>query len=194
MVARRKSRRRKTARRKKRVRYLLPSAVLVALITGTLWWMGPDWFGFDWKDFFSRVALPPEHEEVAAKEILVFFGNSRLDPEMLNCRRVYPVRRVSTDPSRPAWDALQMLWAGPTPEEAAQGYFTSVPSDMVLEGVTIQEGAAVVQVAVKPGAGVGGSCAVEAIQAQIEATLLQFPTVKGVVIRVRGTGSGRLEP
>jgi len=111
-----------------------------------------------------------------------------------------PVNRISPTPQVGTY-AIMMLIAGPTPEERATGLFSelndafsgpstclgSLPVDgpdftltLNMKGATPEQGTATLKFCrptTLPGEGTGGR-----IKAEINATLLQFPSIKKVVI------------
>jgi hypothetical protein len=117
--------------------------------------------------------------------IQVFFGHHHQSYK--DFAAVFPViRPASEDALEKA--ALMRLIEGPTPEEQASGYFSELrgmlsgSSDCRGEdfSVTLNDGTATVRFchAVSP-AGVGQDARA---RSQIEATLLQFPTIQHVVL------------
>lgn len=119
-----------------------------------------------------------------------FFPNSKLDPQHLDCAKVFPVRRAFyTTPPAPAaheYGVLKGLLAGPTEDEKAAGYFSSIPEDVTI--VRLWNAGARFEVDFSEEmAKVAGSCRVESIRSQIETTIMKaFPDVKQVVITVAG--------
>jgi hypothetical protein len=114
---------------------------------------------------------------------------------------VFPVARISPTPHMEVF-SIQLLIAGPTPEERAAGYYTELNSvlngpsscsaapaptggpDFTLtldhKGTTPETGTATLRFCRQmliPGEGTDAR-----LKAQIEATLLQFATIKKVVI------------
>jgi hypothetical protein len=131
--------------------------------------------------------------------IQVFF--SKFPESDNNNSLALPVKRISPTPHVEVF-AIQLLIAGPTPEERAAGYFTELNSilsgpstcspkpaptggpDFTLtldhKGSTPEVGTATVRfcrATLSPGEGTDAR-----ILAQIKATLLQFPTIKKVAI------------
>lgn len=129
----------------------------------------------------------------ALREIKVYFSNSELDPE-ISCTKVFPVIREIEDTPAVARAALIELLKGPNAAEEKRGYFTSINSGVEIRSIAIENGIARVDFTEKMGESAGGSCRVGAIRAQITETLLQFPTVKSVVIAVEGRVDDILQP
>ncbi len=129
--------------------------------------------------------------------IKVYFSK---DPETLNTYGLtFPVARVSPSADLKTF-ALQLLIAGPSPEERSQGYFSELNSILTgasqcattvtggpdlsvlanMKGSTPEQGTFTVKFCRQtqsPGIGADAR-----IQAEINATLKQFPDVKKVVI------------
>jgi len=128
----------------------------------------------------------------------VYFPNSKLDPDHLDCSKVFPVKRaILTGGSPGAHDSgpLYRLLAGPTEEERAVGYFSSLPEDVTLvrfwnDGTRFEADFS------KELAKVAGSCRVLSIRSQIETTIrAEFPDVKDIVITIEGGDPGEaLQP
>ena len=124
----------------------------------------------------------------------VYFPNSALDPEHLDCSLVFPVRRaVIDDPELEGRAAVEALLAGPTEEEKAEGYFTPFPDGVTLETLTMQGATARADFSAELKQ-VAGSCRVLSIRAQIEETLMQFPEAATVIISVDGSVDEALQP
>jgi hypothetical protein len=138
----------------------------------------------------------------AGYPIKVFF--SRYPDINTNLSAVFPVARISPTPHVETF-AIQLLIAGPTPEERSAGYFSELNSilngpstcsaapaptggpDFTLtldhKGSTPEVGTATLQFCramLIPGEGTDAR-----VKAEITATLLQFPTIKKVVILTR---------
>lgn len=139
-------------------------------------------------DFPPDVPLPVEHR------VQIFFGNSEKDPDMLQCDSVHPVDRTVRAVGDPIRAALENLLEGPTLEEEARGYFTSLNKGVEIKELIVREGAATANFDYQLDRGVAGSCRVEAIRAQIERTLLQFPDIENVRILVEGQEETALQP
>lgn len=123
----------------------------------------------------------------ASVDVEVFFSNERLGDV---CTEVFPVPREV-----PAHDRVRatvaILLAGPTVEEAAEGYggwFTPETAQL-LEEVTVEDGRALVSFDrslpdVIPNAST--SCGSSALLAQLDHTLTQFPDVDEVWYSLAG--------
>ena len=137
----------------------------------------------------------PVKFEAFAKSIVVkaYFNNSKMDPEA-SCNKVFSVDRIVFKTSAVARAALEELLKGPTAEEKAKGFFTSINSGVKIEKLTVENGVAKVEFNEQLEFQVGGSCRVSAIRWQIIETLRQFPAVKDVVISINGRTEDILQP
>jgi hypothetical protein len=139
-----------------------------------------------WEDPDSTGSQPADIE--------LFFGNSELDPDALDCSAVFPVSRKLTPVPSIARTVLTELLKGPTAEEAGQGYYTSINEGVRVVELEVKNGEAWIDFDRKFTEDVAGSCQVEAIRAQITQTLIQVPSVSSVVITVAGEVSEAFQP
>lgn len=137
---------------------------------------------------------PGENPDKEITNVKVFFGSTKLNPEVLDCSLVFPVTRGVEKTVAVGRAALTELFKGTTEEEENEGYFTNINDGVVIQSLTISEGVAKVDLNSKLEEGVGGSCKVTAIRAQIEETLKQFSTVDSVVISIDGKTQDILQP
>jgi len=126
--------------------------------------------------------------------IKVFFGNEKKNPNVMDCRLVYPVERKIAKTTSTGRAALEELLKGPTEEEIANGYYTSINSGVKIQKLTIVNGVAKVDFDKQLEFQVGGSCRVAAINSQIVTTLKQFSSVKEVIISIDGRTEDILQP
>jgi spore germination protein GerM len=128
--------------------------------------------------------------KLAPKKVFLYFSNTKFDPNMNDCSKVYPVIRevhILTDPG----DVMQLLLQGPTEEEKEEGYTSQIPKEARINELSIKDGIAKIDFSnLNP----GGSCRVAAIRAEITETLKQFPEVKEVIISVDGNVEEALQP
>lgn len=131
----------------------------------------------------------------------VYFPNSVLDPEALDCTRVFPVARPAASGAEEgeavpgaARRLLAALLEGPRPAERAAGYHTAVPETAGVLGVAVRDGTLRVDFDRGLSEGVGGSCRVQAIRAQVDSTLARLPGVRRVEIAVEGSVEEALQP
>jgi len=127
--------------------------------------------------------------------VKVYFNNTKFDPNLLNCGTVYWVSREIPKTQAVARAALEELLKGPTDQEKTKGYLTNILNPGIeIQSLTIADGVAKVDFNEALEQGVGGSCRVSAIRAQISATLKQFPTIKSVIISIDGRTADILQP
>jgi len=126
--------------------------------------------------------------------VFVWFPNAQLDPNMLDCSKVFKTERTIVQTVAVGKAALEELFKGTTNQEAKDGYFTNIPTGVKIQKLTIENGVAKVDLNEKLEQGVGGSCRTESIRAQITQTLKQFPTVKDVIISINGNSDEILQP
>ncbi len=127
-------------------------------------------------------------------KVSVSFPNKQLDPNMLDCSKVFETKRAIAKTLAVGRAALEELFKGPTAEEKKAGYFTNIPAGVTIQKLTIENGLAKVDLNEKLEQGVGGSCRVDSIRAQITQTLKQFPTVQNVIISINGRTEDILQP
>ena len=124
--------------------------------------------------------------------IKVYFLNDEI-MKGNNCDEVVPAERMVFDTKNLAEASLRLLLEGPNVGEADGGYVSSIPRGVWLNSIKIEDGVARADFS-KELSATAGSCNIAAIKTQIEKTLLQFETVKGVRISVEGKTEGILEP
>ena len=90
--------------------------------------------------------------------------------------------------------ALEELLKGPTPAEKAEGLDSPIPEKTRLLSLRIADGVAYADFNEALQSQVGGSLRVAAIRNAITLTLMQFPTVKKVVISIAGRTEDVLQP
>lgn len=123
--------------------------------------------------------------------IKVFFGNSVRGAE---CEKVLSVIREVPKVTTIGKTTIEELLKGPTITEQSQGFSTALNTDVKVNSLSISNGIARVDFNLNLNSDVAGSCRVQAIRAQIEETLKQFPTVQNVIISVNGKAENILEP
>lgn len=126
--------------------------------------------------------------------VLVFFPNNKLDPNMVDCSKVFGTTRAVVQTTAVARAALEELFKGPTDQEKTEGYSTSVPVGVKIQKLTIVNGVAKVDLSQDLEQQVSGSCRVTSIRAEITETLKQFPTVQNVEISIDGRAEDILQP
>lgn len=142
-----------------------------------------------------NAVIPPVNQPVEeTMTVKVFFGNSILDPEVLDCSKNFSVERTIPKTLAVGRAALEELLKGPTEAEKADGYFTSINPGVKIQKLTVEDGVAKVDFDKQLEFQVGGSCRVAAIASQIRETLKQFPTVNDVVISIDDRTEDILQP
>jgi len=166
-----------------------------------------------------EVRLAESSESSAAETpqlytVEVYFSHTSLS-ESTTC--VLPVTRTVRGTNRVEWLALEALLEGPTPEEEAQGFLTSIPNPeevaafkqrvmesgqpapypgerVRLQDLRIENGTAYVDLSAEMKAYGGGSLRVMCIRQEVTKTLTQFLGIERVVISIDGQTEGVLEP
>jgi spore germination protein GerM len=167
--------------------------VIISLVLGIL--IGLSFFqrnnqaipGILGKPTIARTPVTSVQERI---DIKVYFGKKGEG----ECEVVFPVTRSIIKTQAAARAALSELFSGPTEKEKVNGYFTSINPGVKIQKLTIENGIARADFDITLEKAVGGSCRVAAIRAQIRETLLQFPTVKSVIISIDGRTEDILQP
>lgn len=125
-------------------------------------------------------------------KIKLYFGNEKLNPEMQYCSEVFPVEREIPKTAAVATAALEELFKGVTPAEAAKGYHSFTPAETkdILKRINIKNGAAYVNFnkVVYQQLGVATtSCGGSFFFSSLEKTLRQFPTIKKIFYAIDGS-------
>ena len=124
-------------------------------------------------------------------KIRLFFHNTKEDPEMLDCNKVYEVERTIPKTKAVATAALNELFKGVNAGEKAQG-FTSIPPEAtkgILKRINIKKRIAYVNFndVVYEQMGVATTSCGSGYFASVEQTLKQFPTIEKVVYAIEGS-------
>lgn len=138
--------------------------------------------------------IPVRFESVDTMSLKIYFNNTIEDPDMLECDKVYSTTRVIPFTITTARASLEELLKGPTSSEETQGFMTNIPSGVKINSISIQNGTCYVDFNQTLQEGVGGSCRVSAIRAQIAETLKQFSSIDNVVISINGETENILQP
>lgn len=123
--------------------------------------------------------------------IKVFFSNEKLNPNIDDCNKVFPVSRTIPKTTAVAKAALEELFKGVTKEEEAKGYGSIPPAESngILKSINVKNGAAYVNFTNRVLEQMGTattSCGGGQYFGMIEKTLTQFPTIKKVYYAVEG--------
>lgn len=147
-------------------------------------------------EFRVPVEFTVNEEPVLIKELTkvkIYFSNNNLDPEV-TCTKVFPVEREVIKTPAIARAALNELLLGPSLIEKEAGFLTSINPNVKIQTLSIEKGIARVDFNEELEAGVGGSCHVAAIMAQISDTLKQFSSVERVIVSINGRSEDILQP
>jgi len=125
--------------------------------------------------------------------VKIFFGNIKEDSEVLNCEKVYSVKR-EVFKNKEMVQALEELLKGPTVAEQEKGYLTNINPGVNINSLIVEDNIAKVDFDEQLGFQVGGSCRVMAIRSQIIGTLVQFPEINDVIISINGRIEDILQP
>lgn len=142
----------------------------------------------------KSISIPVRFQPPQTTSVKIFFNNTEKDPDLVDCSNVYSVNRTIPQTIAVGRAALEQLFKGLSKEEAYQGFFDNIPAGVKIQSLTIENGVAKVDLSKELEQGVGGSCRVTAIRAQITETLKQFPTVKEVTISIDGRTEDILQP
>ncbi len=142
----------------------------------------------------DKVVIPLRLGEIKSTRVVeVYFGSSS-SPEGEECTFALPTERAVAETVELARAAVAELLKGPTLKERQDGFYTSLPPEVIINSLAINNGTALVDFSDSLERGVGGSCRVGAIRTQIEKTLKQFPSIKEVIISINGRTEDILQP
>lgn len=139
----------------------------------------------------NLVQTPIRFDVSKARRVNVFLSKDETGED---CQTVFPVVRLASSTPAIAHVTLEELLRGPTTLEKQQGYQTSINAGVSIQKLVIQDGVARVDFDAQLEEAVGGSCRVSVIRNQIIKTLMQFPTVKKVIISIDGRTEDILQP
>lgn len=137
-----------------------------------------------------RLNISASLEQMSIK---VYFPNTNYGSSQ-NCALVFPVERNVPKVTAVGKVSLEQLLEGPTDSEKSLGFYTNINSGVEIQILSIANGVAKVDFNQQLQEGIGGSCKVQSIRAEIEQTLKQFPTVDDVVISINGQTEDILQP
>ncbi|MFZ3054513.1 MAG: GerMN domain-containing protein [Minisyncoccales bacterium] len=140
---------------------------------------------------FDQVMSIPLKVSIEKEKVNIYLGKQSQDD---SCTRVFAIEREIPKTEGIAKAAIEELIKGPTDEESQAGYFTGINSGAKVNKLTIIDGTAKIDFNEALEQGVGGSCLVAEIRQQIVQTLMQFETVKKVIISINGRTEDILQP
>jgi spore germination protein GerM len=141
----------------------------------------------------AQLKVPVIISQTETSTIKAFFNNNQMDPQ-ISCNKVFAVERIIPKTQAVGRAAIEELLKGPTEQEKAQGFSTSINPGVIIQSLVIENNTAKIDFSEDLEAQVGGSCRVSAIRAQITETLKQFETVKNVIISINGKTGDILQP
>lgn len=132
--------------------------------------------------------------EPALMSVQVYFGNTKKNPNSLDCSEVFPVERIAELRNPPYAATVDLLLGGPTSKEKSAGYFSAINAGVKIQKFTLTNGVAFIDFSKEIERDLGGSCKVTTLRAQVTRTLKEFPGIKNVVISVDGEVESALQP
>ena len=138
---------------------------------------------------FAGPAFAQKSETMTIK---LFFHPDKVDPNSEDCQKVAPVNRTIPKTTGVATAALQELFKGPTTAEANEySGFGPPETNGILKSVNVKNGAAYVnfsKVVYQQMGNATSSCG-GGFFSMVEATLMQFPTIKKVYYAIEGNSN-----
>lgn len=123
--------------------------------------------------------------------VKVFFHNEKLNPNQIDCTKVFPTNRTIPKTKAVARAALDELFKGVTPEEAKSEFGSAPPEDTkdIVKSLSVKGGVAYLNFnkSVYEKLGNTTSSCGSGFYSTIDATLTQFPTIKKVVYAIEGS-------
>ena len=136
------------------------------------------------------LATIPFAQKTPTVTVKVFFHNEKLNPEMGDCNKSFPITRTIPKTRSVATGALKEFFKGVNEEEKAKGFWSFDPESTkgVFKSLTIKNGSAYLNFTKPAFEKLGNattSCG-SGFFSMIENTLTQFPTIKKVYYAVEG--------
>ncbi len=128
------------------------------------------------------------------QEVKLFYHNDTMNLKKTSCTEVFAVKRLVEKTDKIATSTITELLKGPKTSEQSDKFTSLIPVGTRLNSVKIVNGTATVDFNEKLDEKIGGSCLVTGIRAEIEQTLLQFPTIQKVIISRNGNVEEVLQP
>ena len=135
---------------------------------------------------FAPTASAQKSETMTIK---LYFHPDKVDPQWDDCNKVAPVTRTIPRTAAVATAALEELLKGPTSQEAKEySGFGPPATNGILKSVKVKNGAAFVNFtkAVYEQMGNATTSCGGGFFAMVDATLMQFPTIKNVYYAIEG--------
>ncbi|MHB9019717.1 MAG: Gmad2 immunoglobulin-like domain-containing protein [Minisyncoccota bacterium] len=124
----------------------------------------------------------------------VYFSNSKLDPEG-SCLKVFSIKKPVGNEELSLHKSIEVLLQGPSDIDKGNGYFTNIPENVKVNKIDKAGISVRVDLSKDIENGMGGSCRVAAVRAQIIKTVLVFDkSVRSVTISVEGETETALQP
>jgi hypothetical protein len=127
---------------------------------------------------------------IERSKIKLYFGKEGED----SCTKLFPIEREIVKTEGIARATIEELLKGLIAEEKEAGYFTSINNGVKINSLTIVDGTAKIDFDETLEKAIGGSCRVSAIRQQIVQTLMQFSSIKKVIISIDGRTEDILQP
>ncbi len=128
--------------------------------------------------------------------VSVYYASMSEDPDGLAPEVTYPTsfKIAGTTREEAAKKALELLISGPSEENKAKGFYTTIPKDTKVNFIKIEDGKIIADFSKSLNSG-GGSCDMQQRRSQIENTLRSvFPDDKEIIISVEGNSEQALQP
>jgi len=143
----------------------------------------------------NLISLPVVFKEYEKPVVKVYFGNTKENPNMIDCGKVSPLERQLEPTNQLLPAVIAELFKGITEEEKTAGFVNSLPEEGVkVQKLEIKDNILYVDFNQTLQEGVAGSCRVTAIRAQIIETLKQFSEIDDVIISIDGKTEDILQP
>lgn len=118
-------------------------------------------------------------------EITLYFGNEIKNPGSWDCSLVYPVKRMIPKTDAVARASLEELIKGPTKEEKSLGYYGTLPVEVKINSININNGILSIDFS-KEIENNFASCSGNYRLTSISKTMSQFSTIKDIKLAVDG--------
>jgi spore germination protein GerM len=135
--------------------------------------------------------MPVFGQTQSTMTIKVFFHNEKFNPNQIDCTKVFPTPRTIPKTKAVARAALEELLKGVTPEEEKSEFGSFPPENTrgIVQNLNVKGGVAYVnfnKTVYEKLRNTTSSCG-SGFYSTIDATLMQFPTIKKVVYAIEGS-------